>query len=97
MSLLEDVSLTIIYNRWPPAPPTPNLPARRKWIARRSRIVVNGKTIYLRGWELISPSGHCRWYGSRAEIAYYARAARMDEMKRVMLQALELIGVELIG
>ncbi len=94
---LEDVSLTIIYNRWPPAPPTPNLPARRKWIARRSRIIVDGKTIYLIGWDLISPSGRVRWFITRDVLAYMGPQVRLEELKAQSFEILQSIGVELIA
>ncbi|MCX8559794.1 hypothetical protein OS122_02625 [Mycolicibacterium mucogenicum] len=95
----NDVSLSIIYRRWPeiPDPPRPNLPARRKWIVRRHRIVVRGETTYLPGWQLISPSGHLQWCSSRAEIAYYAHAARSAEIMRIAMQAVESIGMGLLS
>lgn len=97
MGMLEDVSLTIIYNRWPPAPPTKNLPAKRKWIARRNRIIVDGKTTYLLGWELISPSGRIRWFISREVLAFMAPHARLEEFAAWTYDILSSIGAELIS
>lgn len=92
---LSDVSLTIQYRRY--YPPTKNLPARRKWIARRTRIIVDGKPIYGLGWELIAPSGRIRWFISRNVLAYMAPHARLEELKAQTIDILSSIGVELIS
>ncbi|KIU17902.1 hypothetical protein TL10_06505 [Mycolicibacterium llatzerense] len=97
-AFLDDVSLTIAYKRWPPVPPTPpNLPARRKWIARRSRIIVDGKTVYLLGWDLVSPSGRVRWFISRDVLAFMAPQVRLEELKAQSFEILQSIRVELIS
>lgn len=76
----------ITYRRWMPSDeiPTPNLPARRKWLLRRHRTTLFGKTTYLLGWVMTSPSGATRWYMTREIAAHQAMWFRHDEMLSTM-------------
>ncbi len=99
-AMLIDSGVTITYHRWPdiPEPPTPNLPARRKWLARRSRnFRIDGTAIYVPGWELTAPSGRQRWYPTREAMLRDAMRFRQREAIDTALEALNKIGMQLIS
>jgi len=94
---LYDGNLTMTYSRPAFHRSAPNLPARRKWLARRARMIINGKTILFCGWDLTAPSGRRRWYPTRESMMQDARKFRFDEMITGALETMREIGMQLIS